>query len=332
MPYTVWGAFDQFRKEKVDLDPDETKTARTSRDYLFEQLRKLTGNASVFPPLTGSFQSFGSFARKTKVRPLDDIDFLALLNGRGTLAAPSSSNPYKYWLRILEQEAPLASFPDDCGYVNSTKILNRIRDSLRSVSSYPKAELNKNMQAVVLNLISYDWSFDIVPAVPVSDGHGGTSYYLIPDGLGDWISTDPRIDAANVTRLNQHHANEFLPALRLLKYWNKIQKAALPSYYFETLAMKVFEYASPIASFSSAVLYFFQTCPRYLGSSCPDPKGLGPALDANVPNKTKQKVAFAMSEAAKHAVFASMSETLQNSREAIACWRYIFGPEFPSYG
>lgn len=333
MPYTVWGAFDQFRKEKVDLDPEVTKTARASRDYLFEQLRKLAGKVSGFPPLTGSFQDFGSFARKTKIRPLNDIDFLALMNGRGTTATPSSSDPYTYWLKITKSDAPLASFPDSYGYVNSTSILYKIRDSLRSLNSYRKAELKKNMQAVVLNLLSYDWSFDIVPAVPVSDGHEGTVHYLIPNGRGDWIATDPRIDAANATRVNQSHANKFLPTVRLLKYWNRrTHKPALQPYYFETLAISVFRYASSITDFPSAVKHFFHNCPTYLWSSCPDPKSLGPALDADISYETKKKVADAMSEAAQFADWAQMYNAQENSEKAIYWWGRIFGPEFPSYG
>lgn len=333
MPYTVQAAFDQFRKGTVDLDPEVTRTARASRDYLFSQLEKLASNEPDFPPLSGTFLSYGSFARKTKIRPLNDIDFLAFLNGRGTSAMSSPSDSYTYWLKIVESSAPLARFPDNYGYVNSTKILYKVRDSLRSLSSYRKAELKKNMQAVVLNLLSYDWSFDIVPAVPVSDGRGGTGYYLIPDGSGNWIATDPRIDADNATAVNQSHANKFLPTVRLLKYWNRrTHKPMLQPYYFETLAINVFRYAPPIADFPAAVKYFFQNCPTCLWTSRPDPKNLGPALDTGVPYETKQKVADAMSKAAQDAGWALISESLQNIRDAIFWWNHIFGSEFPTYG
>lgn len=333
MAYTVWTAFNQFRQNTVDLDPEVTKTARVSRDYLFLQLRKLAGEVPGFPPLTGSFQSFGSFARRTKIRPLDDIDFLALLNGRGTSTYVHLSKPYVHRIRVTDWDAPLADFADESDYVNSTRILYRIRDSLGSLSSYRKAELKKNMQAVVLNLVSYDWSFDIVPAVPVSDGREGTAHYLIPDGYGDWIATDPRIDAANTTSVNQSHANKFLPTVRLLKYWNRrTHKPALQPYYFETLAISVFRYASSITDFPSAVKHFFHNCPAYLWSSCPDPKSLGPALDADVSYDTKKKVADAMSEAAQFADWAQMYDAQKNSETAIYWWGRIFGPEFPSCG
>ena len=45
--------------------------------------------------------------------------------------------------------------------------------------------------------------------------------YLIPDGNGNWKKTDPRIDAANVTNLNQQHNGNILKVIRLAKYWQK---------------------------------------------------------------------------------------------------------------
>jgi hypothetical protein len=220
MPYTVWGAFDAFRKNTVDLAPDVTKKARGSRDYLFDQLKLLSKNIWDFPRLGRGYIPYGSFARNTKIHPLDDIDFLVLLNGEWTTAKVATGTPHTYWLWINDVTSPLADFHDDYGYVNSTKILNKIKNSLASVNNYKKAEIRKNMQAVTLSLSSYAWTFDIVPAVPVNDGSGGYAYYLIPNGSGDWLHTDPRIDATNVTTLNTQHSGSLLPTIRLLKYWN----------------------------------------------------------------------------------------------------------------
>lgn len=317
----------------VDLDPNDTKTARSSRDYLFDQLKTLAKEDSGFPKLTGSYISHGSFARKTKIRPLDDIDFLLLLNGQDTEIQSSTNQPYTYWLKIKSKTASLALFPDDSNYVNSTKILNKIKTSLASVRNYRKAEIIKNMQAVTLSLVSYDWVFDIVPAVQVYNSSGGTAYYMIPNGSGDWILTDPRIDSTNVTGVNSWHNGEFLPTMRLLKYWNwRTHKPRLSSYYFENLALKVFRYATKIANYPQAVKYFFDNCPSMLWSSCPDPKNLGPALDAGVDWSTKQKVATAMSDAATLAGYALWYESQNKPEEAINNWKRIFGPDFPKYG
>ncbi len=334
MAYTVWGAFDWFRNNVVDLKADEVKTARASRNYLFDQVKLIEQNDASFPKLYGSQLPFGSFARSTKIRPLNDIDVLVLLNGYQTQADQSQSDPYEYWLRIKDQSAPLAKFPDDYGYVNSIKILNKFRDSLYKVANYKKAEMHRRQQAVTLSLSTYPWVFDIVPAVPIDNYEGsGIAYYLIPDGNGDWIRTDPRKDQTLVTETNQKLGGDLLPTIRLLKAWNKrITKPVLPSYYFENLVIKVFQQAWSITSFPNAIKYFFDCCPVYLYASFPDPKRLGPDLDASIPYENKQKIAEAMKEAATFSGYAIMYENNIDEKTAIYWWGRIFGPEFPSYG
>lgn len=333
MPYTVWGAFDKFRKDSVDLDPNVTKKARVSRDYLFNQLKILARGNSAFPRLTGDYLSFGSFPRKAKIQPLDDIDTLIILKGQGTREVQSSTSNFTYYLRVSDQFSPLSIFANEYGYINSTKVLNRIKIHLLLVTNYGQAVIKKTMQAVTLNLKSYPWVFDIVPAVPVVDFYGNITHYLIPDGLGDWIRTDPRIDARNITDVSIKHPGKFLPTIRLLKYWNfRTHKPRLPSYYFETLVIQVFQYASQINDFPQAVKYFFDSCPYYLRRCCPDPKGLGPNLDAGVDFNTKEKVMAAMLEASTWARYALMYEAQSSNSDAIYWWQQVFGSQFPTYG
>ena len=204
MAYTVWSAFDQFRRDVVDLAPEDSDSARTSRDYLVTQLKALAGRDVAFPRVSGDYMPFGSFARKTKIRPLDDIDLLLFLNGRGTEERKAWSEQYVYQVYIKDDSAPLASFGDSYGFVGSTSILNKIRDALSSIPNYRQAAIHRNMQAITLQLKSYTWNFDIVPALPVGSD-GTVTHYLIPNGKGQWSRTDPRIDKDNVTKLNGKH-------------------------------------------------------------------------------------------------------------------------------
>jgi hypothetical protein len=333
MSLTAARAMQEFRSTVVDLDSAQTATARRSRDYLCEQLRQLRSKNSSAPPLTGGFFFFGSFARKTKIRPLDDIDMLVLINGRGTTEVQSSDSLYSYLLRITENASPLAPFASTLGFVNSVVVLNRLRSSLQSISNYQKAEIKRNQQAVTLNLKSYPWNFDIVPATAVNDSTGATTHYLIPDGRGNWMRTDPRRDQRNVTEANTKQVGWLLPTIRLLKYWNRrTHKPRLTPYYFETMAINVFRYASNIVSYQNAIYTFFQSCPIYLASSCPDPKNLGQALDTGIPMTIKNSVALAMETAKTAAGVAIQHELNGDHKQAIATWARIFGPDFPAYG
>jgi hypothetical protein len=346
MVFSVYSAFNDFRKNCVDLDSDDTKIARSSRDYLFEQIKRLASNDLDFPRLNSfnQFISFGSFSRKTKIRPLDDIDFLVLLDGYGTEAVKHYSNEY-FKLKIknppflISKTSPLLQFTEsdyyNTEYVNSTRILNRIKSHLSSIANYRNADIKKNLQAITLNLKSYDWTYDIVPAVPISNDGIEIIYYLIPDGCGNWIPTDPRIDALNTKQVNLIHNGKFLALFRMLKYWNnRTIKTVLNSYYFETLAIKVFNNSneSKFQTFQEAINYFFATCPYYISLSCPDPKGLGQNLDKDITADTKYKIIHAMNQAKEDSYWAIINENLSNHKDAIFFWKKIFGGNFPDYG
>jgi len=334
MAYTVWGAFDAFKRDSVDLTKSDTDTARTSRDHLFDQLKGLNGQDSACPKIS-SCMPFGSFARRTKIKPLNDIDLLAILNGSHTSATVATNSTYEYWLKITSTEAPLNAFRDDYGYVNSTKVLNQIKKSIPKVRSYYKADLNRNQQAIILDLLSYSWVYDIVPAVPIASSYDKTTteYYLIPDGTGDWMRTDPRRDTQYLSKVAKGHDGYLLQTMRLLKYWNwRTHKPRLASYHFETLVLNIFANREAITSLPQGVADFFYWATVYIDWTCPDPKGLGPNLDANLDSTTRGKIKAAMQEAERDSQQALAHERRGETEAAINKWKRVFGPSFPSYG
>lgn len=327
MPFTVTAAFEKFRKESVDLEPADSDKARSSRDYLFAQLKDLNSRDSNCPRIL-SHTPFGSFARKTKTRPLDDIDLLTMVSGAG-LIVESTLDKYVFKLRISDKNAALARFNDGLGYVSSTKLLNQVKKSLSSIKNYSKSEIKRNQEAVVLNLTSYPWVFDIVPSISVEN----SEFFLIPDGTGRWKRTNPRRDTDYLTSVNKKHNGLILPTIRILKYWNRrTHKPSLSSYYFETLVLKVFDNSSVCETIPKAVRTFFSLCPNYLSFSCPDPKGFGPDLDKDVDYETKRKIKVAMAEADSVAYQALINESASRQAAAINLWKRVFGPEFPSFG
>jgi len=320
-------ALARFQRDRVDLDPQQVKTARASRDFLVEQMNALRLTRG-FPPYTGGHLPFGSFSRRTKIQPLDDVDTLFFING-GKTTENRREDGVTVWLHIEDVTAPLAAYRDNYGYVNSTRVLNATRDGLGAIKLYKKADVKKNMEAVTLALSSYPWVFDIVPAVGVNDAQGGTAHYLIPDGRGEWKRADPRTDAKRADALNTARGNAFTPLCRLLKYWNaRTHKPQLPSYYFETLVGQVFSTAA-IHSTAGAVHTFFKQASALVAQTCSDPNGFGPALDAGVDWATKQKVMAAMSEAESSALTGSVYPLLAGEGQvAVSLWRKVFGPEF----
>ena len=83
MALTVNAAFNKFLSDTVNLDPKVTKEARSSRNWLFDQVGRFQSD-DTFPISHSEYNtSFGSFARRTKKRPLDDIDLMIGLHGQG---------------------------------------------------------------------------------------------------------------------------------------------------------------------------------------------------------------------------------------------------------
>jgi hypothetical protein len=72
MAKTINEAFSEFMQNSVDLDPKDVVTARYSRDNLLENIGELDcrGFFRSYPDVN---IQFGSFARKTKKRPLDYV-------------------------------------------------------------------------------------------------------------------------------------------------------------------------------------------------------------------------------------------------------------------
>lgn len=327
---TTAQAFEEFRFSKVDLLAESVAKARRSRDHLQVQIANVAKNTPNFPPLAGGYIAFGSFARSTKVRPLDDIDMLTLVNGRDTVAVQDYSATNRFGLKIRSQQAPLAAFADKDGYINSTLILNRLRNGLQGVTNYSKSEIKRNNVAVVLNLSSYSWVFDIVPALSVGNSEE-TTHYLIPDGDGAWMRTDPRKDQTLVSQVNQMHNGYLLPLIRLIKYWNQYSKAAprLASYYLETMLLYYFRYHNPPLSalIRTHVPVAFYALAQMIIGSCPDPKGLGQNLDASMSWEDRYKIRDAANERAKRAEAAIAAENRGNHAEAISRWASVF-PNF----
>lgn len=333
MATSVEGAFGEFRRDHVDLDPNDAATARSSRDYLQKQLIALAARDTTFPRMRGEFVASGSFARHTKIRPLDDIDFFAVMNAEGATEVASSSTAGTYWLKPGNNTQALSQLTDSFGYISSTRVMNKFKAGLTAVPSYSKAEVKRDGEAVRLQLLSYTWNFDIVPALAVHDSQGTTTHYLMPNGSGDWMRSDPRKDSDDTMKANQNHNGLMLPVIRLIKYWNRRPICPrLQSYYVETLCLKVFSGHPALSSLTDGLRIFFRDAPHWLWVPCPDPKGFGPNLDAAVDATVKRKVEDAMKTAAAHVANALSYQQGGQTRQALSSWQSLFGSDFPQYG
>ena len=246
MTLTVNSAFDEFNKNTVNIDPERTKKARSSRNWLIDQLQTLPSKIEDFPRLYNEKHiKFGSFARNTKIRPLDDIDLILTFSADGATYSKCHLYSNTYYIHTDNASQNLKKLANDDGYLNSRRLINKLVSSLQEIPQYYDAEVHRKQEAATLKLLSYEWNFDIVPAFfTVND------FYLIPDGNGNWKATDPRIDQTRVSNINQKHNGKVLQLIRTLKYWNnRASMPTIPSYLFENIILNFAERQSELSDY-----------------------------------------------------------------------------------
>ena len=328
MATTVSNAFDEFMKKIVNLDPNEVEIARTSRDNLLSNIAAFSDDIDFFDTYDKRSLKFGSFARSTKIRELDDIDLMICLSG-GEVRYYEEDGDYIYIVGDdFDSDNGLLS--DYSSHLNSTKVINRFIKKLKTLNDYGKAEMRKNQEAATLKLKSYTWNYDIVPCF-----YTVNEFYLIPDGSGNWKKADPRIDNERTTSTNQKHNGKLLELIRLIKYWNKRPIApTIPSYLLECMIVK--RYIDLDVSNSWWIDFEFQDTVDYLSkeilNAFYDPKGIQGDLN-NFSIVDRAKISKALANAKAKAEEAIQLETSSSDYEAsINKWREILGTDFPLYG
>ena len=343
MPRTIYAALSEFSAQHVDLDSIQVGQARASRAFLRSSLIGAMNASAGIPRMTGGMLHFGSFARKTKIRPLNDIDLMFLIDlGQVQVAAsplgfldPSTSQldvkPAHVDLLgsyFHAQPSVPARFLTAAGHFNSTVVLNEIRGRLQNIHQYQNSNIARSGVAVVVNLTSYPWVFDIVPALEIRNYMGQTEYFAIPDGRGGWQKTNPRADARQLTELNQWSRGRLLRLIRLMKFWNTRQGHPVRSHHLEVLCVQALR-----SSYPHDPLVALSTCFSQLAYSihqpCPDPAGYLHDLGAYLSWDGKQRFSNLAVAAHEAVTRASSAASLGSHPSASRELQQVFGPFFP---
>lgn len=332
MAFTVISAFDEFLKNSVNLDSDRTKVARSSRDWLVSQIEKFPDTDSDFPAIyTEKNIFFGSFARNTKIRPLDDIDMMIALKAQGCTYYEEGHNIY---ISVPESSSQFRKLcHNDSSLLNSKKVINLFIRNLKNISQYERADIKRNQEAATLKLSSYEWNFDVAPCFFTTKDFSGNTYYIIPDGNGNWKKTDPRIDRDRVKSTNQKHNGSVLNAIRVTKYWNK--RPTMPSMSSYLIENMIVDYYAN--SFTEASKYvdielvsIFSQIKSKVFNPVYDPKGIQGDIN-NLSLTDRQKIYDRAQLDLTRAQEARHFENEENYEQSIKKWKEIFGNEFPNY-
>lgn len=328
MATTVNNAFAEFMKDTVNIDSTQTKTARASRDNLLTNIKSFSGDSDFFSINGSRCLRFGSFERHTKLRPLDDIDLMICISGSDDRKYSYAGNGI-YYMGANDTDIKNGLNTVYTNHLNSTKVINRFISKLYELSDYSKAEMHKNHEAATLKLKSYDWNFDIVPCFYCTG-----DFYLIPDGNGNWKKTDPRIDNARTSEINQSQNGHLLELIRLVKYWNNRRITyTISSYMLECMILNRYENMSTSDKWWIDVE--FRNTLQYLSmaiyNSVNDPKGIQGDLNS-FSYSEKSKISEALSNAHSKAVEAfNLEAIVKDQKAAVKKWKEVLGLGFPDY-
>lgn len=242
-------SLDTFLQEEIAIPSTARSSASTSQNYLRNVLRNKANLDSGFPEVLSTIDSDflgGSFARHTKIWPLDDIDLFLPLDG-GSLIYTNNGQRLPFTVGTDSGFTRLDQDRWKTGiYIDSTKVLNGLREGLRDTYPFSTVELDRhcvNIQTTVAATSESEGiGFDVVPCFLLIPDNGSATLYLVPNGTGGWIRSNPRKDTQLCAELHEYHHETYRKAVRLVKYWNKTQlHNSFGSYYIELALSKRFQ-------------------------------------------------------------------------------------------
>jgi hypothetical protein len=286
----AFAAFD----ENLNLDPDERDRAQ----QVHNDMRDAVGEGDL---VVGSFLQ-GSFARKTMLKPLKDVDVVLLLTPalRDRYRAPDGPS------RAMEdfQRRVLKAFPD---------------------ARFDQGEEPAG-KALRVSLPNCDFTVDLVPAF---DEDPPTEYVLIGDRHeGAWERSNTRIQRRKVSERNKVTGGRFVHQVRMLKAYRKHHEEQLD--FVKGIVMESLAYAAIRSEQADAEAV--RTVLRHAASAVYGPV-YEPAGEDDVTAKwTPQQratAAHAFGDAANRADEAVRLDAAGDPDGAIDAWQALLGQDFP---
>lgn len=285
---TTSQAMAQFLSDISVTDYQKTSIINSRKDRVVENLTAAFPDTSDLPFSRAILM--GSAAKGTIVRPIDDIDVLAVFSN-----AHGAWNTYRF---------------------DSQAFLYRVRRAYNGLST---AQVGARGQAVRI-FFENGGHVDVAPVF----SHGNDVYGL-PGGDGGWINTAPTVANAWFAKKHADLGYNLAPLVRLLKKWNNAHSKRLRSFHLETITASTFKTLG--SNRQSALASFFEWAPSHLDVG--DPGGQSGTLSDYLTWAGRQEVIQALGSAAERARKANEAEARGNHDEAKRLWQIILGSSFP---
>lgn len=270
---------------EISISQDSISNVTRAKNYLLEKVASYSNDDS-FPSLMES-RIIGSYKRKTKIDPLNDVDIILVL-GKGYYQGNN-------WHIISDCSYPFSlEDKDEDGNISSIKILNTLRNKLSE--TYPNSEIKRNNEVVNVFLSSYGVGFDLVPAFYYSD----VKYFLIPKGSRStkWKKTNPLIDEIILDDINSKNGFKIKDVIKISKhFFSYKQIPSLRSYHLESCAFFIFNEISGNYSLRDYLEYFYSKLDRRYLNGCKDPTNISEDLSSNLDSTDIEKITTELNSA-----------------------------------
>lgn len=290
MALTTVQAFNEFAGKLVPT-PAQRKTIATRHSTLEARLRSAFGPESDLPIV--DVRAIGSIDRQTIIRPIHDIDLMA----------------------VFDPETFTFAFR----FFGSRPFITRVRNALSDSSA---TIIGTRGQAVRF-FYTTGPMVDVAPVFPKRNGG-----YALPNGRDGWLTTDPDVHKRWINDENARLHFKLKPFARLMKRWNRVHSERLSSFHIEVMIANLF--GSLGSNSRAAAALFFEDGSRHLHSS--DPAGHSGDLAAGFTWDQQKAIHRSFESAKERADRAIAAESVGNHAEAMRLWRLVFGDEFPTYG
>lgn len=322
-------AFTNLLERELTLNASHISQGSKSHNFIRDLLKNKSEEDTSFPRFVeGDFLS-GSYARYTKIHPLDDIDVMMVIDGSGLVVIDAGVIRDFEVRGSGEDKNPVLQYLGMNRLLSSRKIMELFHSALQK--SHPDSSIKKHGQAINVYLNSYEMGIDIVPCFHIIPRDGTQDFYYIPKGndSDEWIKTNPKIDARISNEFHTKHNELFRGIIRLLKYWNKVFNAErLQSYHLETVAWTVFDtYKGSISSIEDALAHFFLNSSSVLCIACPDRTKLGDPVDKYLSN-TDRNLSIMKVDETINILKSAYSHAQSNESIRLGAWKKIFGDKF----
>jgi hypothetical protein len=273
----------------INFTNEEITTVDNAMVNLINTIKSKANENKIPKPI--SYFKFGSIVRKTKIKPLDDVDIMYVVGKAIKQGGTENHN-------LLECSINFGptKYEPNTSNISSLILLNDIKAAI--IETYSNSEVTRNQEVVNVYLSSYDVGFDIVPAFLITN----MDYYLIPNGHGlhKWKKTNPGKGMELFNNVNNRHNFLVRDTIKIIKYWFKKKNIVTPgSYHLGCVLCYAFDNSIlALDDLKNTLTYAFQNinfCNYLL--SCPDPYRPSGDLNSNLSQADINKIVAYASEA-----------------------------------